>query len=50
LLHRVATKVAEIERGKLKIYHGGWAAYREAKGELSIPLARERGAGTATAA
>src|SRR5207248_51866 len=35
LLDRVATKVAELEDGKLKLYHGGWTAYREAKGELS---------------
>ncbi len=38
LLDRVATKVAEIEEGRLKVYHGGWTAYREAKGELAPPL------------
>ena len=32
LLDRVATKVAELEDGQLRIYHGGWSAYREAKG------------------
>jgi ATP-binding cassette, subfamily F, member 3 len=32
LLDRVATKVAELIDGKLRIYHGGWTAYREAKG------------------
>jgi ATP-binding cassette subfamily F protein 3 len=44
LLDRVATRVAEIEGGKLKIYHGGWAAYREAKGVLPLALADESGA------
>jgi ATP-binding cassette subfamily F protein 3 len=39
LLDRVATKVAELADGKLKIYHGGWTAYREAKGELPLALA-----------
>ena len=39
LLDRVATKVAELSDGKLKIYHGGWTAYREAKGELPLALA-----------
>src|SRR5215207_643224 len=39
LLDRVATKVAELEDGKLRIYHGGWTAYREAKGELPFALA-----------
>jgi len=41
LLDRVATKVAELVDGKLTVYHGGWTAYREAKGELSAapPLA-----------
>jgi len=39
LLDRVATKVAELEDGKLKIYHGGWTAYRDAKGELPFALA-----------
>jgi ATP-binding cassette subfamily F protein 3 len=42
LLDRVATKVAELEDGKLKIYLGGWTAYREAKGELPLALAREQ--------
>jgi ATP-binding cassette subfamily F protein 3 len=44
LLDRVATKVAELEDGKLKIYHGGWTAYREAKGELPLALAAETAA------
>jgi ATP-binding cassette subfamily F protein 3 len=44
LLDRVATKVAEIESGKLKIYHGGWAAYREARSELPVALAHEAAA------
>jgi ATP-binding cassette subfamily F protein 3 len=44
LLDRVATKVAELEAGKLKIHHGGWTAYREAKGELPIALAHETAA------
>jgi ATP-binding cassette subfamily F protein 3 len=39
LLDRVATKVAELSDGKLKMYHGGWTAYREAKGELPLTLA-----------
>jgi ATP-binding cassette subfamily F protein 3 len=39
LLDRVATKVAELSDGKLKIYYGGWTAYREAKGELPLALA-----------
>jgi ATPase subunit of ABC transporter with duplicated ATPase domains len=42
LLDRVATKVAELEAGKLKMYHGGWSAYREAKGELPMALAHEQ--------
>jgi ATP-binding cassette subfamily F protein 3 len=42
LLDRVATKVAELEDGKLKIYLGGWTAYREAKGELPLALAHEQ--------
>ena len=42
LLDRVATRVAELEDGKLRIYHGGWTAYREAKGELPPALAREQ--------
>ena len=42
LLDRVATKVAELEGGKLKMYHGGWTAYREATGELPIALAHEQ--------
>jgi ATP-binding cassette subfamily F protein 3 len=41
LLDRVATRVAELEGGKLTIYHGGWTAYREAKGELPLALAHE---------
>ncbi len=41
LLDRVATKVAELQDGKLHIYHGGWTAYREAKGELPLALAHE---------
>ena len=47
LLDRVATKVAELEDGKLRIYHGGWTAYREAKGELPLALAHEQSAATA---
>ena len=47
LLDRVATKVAELEDGKLRIYHGGWTAYREAKGELPLALAHEQYAATA---
>jgi ATP-binding cassette, subfamily F, member 3 len=39
LLDRVATKVAELEDGRLKLYHGGWTAYRAAKGELPPALA-----------
>jgi ATP-binding cassette subfamily F protein 3 len=42
LLDRVATKVAELEQGKLKLYHGGWTAYREAKGTLPFALAHEQ--------
>ena len=41
LLDRVATKVAELEDGKLRIYHGGWTAYREARGELPLAVAHE---------
>ncbi|HEV8233846.1 MAG TPA: energy-dependent translational throttle protein EttA, partial [Gemmatimonadaceae bacterium] len=41
LLDRVATKVAELVDGKLKIYHGGWTAYREANGTLPAELAHE---------
>ena len=40
----MATKIAELEDGKLKIYHGGWTAYREAKGELPEALAAETAA------
>jgi ATPase subunit of ABC transporter with duplicated ATPase domains len=51
LLDRVATKVAELQDGKLHIYHGGWTAYREARGELPAALAHEavQQAGTAAA-
>jgi len=42
LLDRVATKVAELQDGKLRIYLGGWTAYREAKGELPLALAHEQ--------
>jgi ATP-binding cassette subfamily F protein 3 len=42
LLDRVATKVAELQDGKLRMYLGGWTAYREAKGELPIALAHEQ--------
>jgi len=42
LLDRVATKVAELENGKLRIYLGGWTAYREAKGELPLAVAHEQ--------
>jgi ATP-binding cassette, subfamily F, member 3 len=38
LLDRVATSVAELVDGKLKLYRGGWTAYREAHGELPPPL------------
>ena len=49
LLDRVATKVAELEDGKLRIYHGGWTAYREAKGELPLAVAHEAAAEGAAA-
>jgi ATP-binding cassette subfamily F protein 3 len=49
LLDRVATKVAELEDGKLRLYLGGWTAYREAKGELPLALAHEQQAATAAA-
>ena len=49
LLDRVATTVAELEGGKLKIYHGGWSAYREARGELPLALAHEQAAAQAAA-
>jgi ATP-binding cassette subfamily F protein 3 len=49
LLDRVATKVAELEDGKLRIYEGGWTAYRAAKGELPMALAHEQQAATAAA-
>jgi len=49
LLDRVATKVAELEDGKLRIYHGGWTAYREAKGELPLAIAHEEAAATTAA-
>jgi ATP-binding cassette subfamily F protein 3 len=42
LLDRVATKVAELQDGKLRMYLGGWTAYREAKGELPLALAHEQ--------
>jgi ATP-binding cassette subfamily F protein 3 len=38
LLDRVATRVAELVDGRITIYHGGWTAYREAKGDLPPPL------------
>ncbi len=41
LLDRVATKVAELSDGQLKIYHGGWTAYREAKGTAPLELELE---------
>lgn len=41
LLDRVATKIAELEDGELTLYHGGWTAYREARGDLPPPLAHE---------
>ena len=50
LLDRVATKVVELADGKLTIHHGGWTAYREAKGELPMALAHEMGQDAATAA
>ncbi|MCA1648411.1 MAG: hypothetical protein LC797_24115 [Chloroflexi bacterium] len=49
LLDRVATKVAELQNGKLRIYLGGWTAYREARGELPLALAHEQAATTAAA-
>src|SRR5712692_2761149 len=49
LLDRVATKVAELQDGKLCIYLGGWTAYREAKGELPLALAHEQEAAVAAA-
>ncbi len=49
LLDRVATKVAELHDGKLRMYLGGWTAYREAKGELPLALAREQEATAAAA-
>jgi ATP-binding cassette, subfamily F, member 3 len=49
LLDRVATKVAELEDGKLRVYHGGWTAYREARGELPLALAHEQAAATTAA-
>jgi len=49
LLDRVATKVVELEDGKLRTYLGGWTAYREAKGELPLALAHEQEAATAAA-
>jgi ATP-binding cassette subfamily F protein 3 len=39
LLDRVATKVAELRDGRLTLYHGGWTAYREAGGGLSVAAA-----------
>jgi ATP-binding cassette subfamily F protein 3 len=50
LLDRLATKVAELEDGKLKLYLGGWTAYREAKGELPLALAHEQEAAATAAA
>jgi ATP-binding cassette subfamily F protein 3 len=41
LLDRVATKVAELEDGKLRMYLGGWTAYREAKGIVPADLELE---------
>jgi len=38
LLDRVATRVAELVDGQLMIYHGGWTAYREAKGTTPLEL------------
>jgi ATP-binding cassette subfamily F protein 3 len=49
LLDRLVTKVAELEDGKLRIYHGGWSAYREAKGQLPLAMAREPAAAEAAA-
>jgi ATP-binding cassette, subfamily F, member 3 len=50
LLDRVATKVVELEDGKLRMYLGGWTAYREAKGELPLALAHEQQAAATAAA
>jgi len=49
LLDRVATKVAELQDGKLRMYLGGWTAYREAKGELPLALAHEQETAVAAA-
>jgi ATP-binding cassette subfamily F protein 3 len=38
LLDRVATRVAELADCQLTIYHGGWTAYREAKGTTPLEL------------
>ena len=46
---RAGGGLAEIEEGKLKMYHGGWTAYREAKGELPLALAHEQEAATSAA-
>jgi ATP-binding cassette subfamily F protein 3 len=50
LLDRVATRVAELENGQLRIYHGGWRAFREAKGELPMALAHDQEMAAATVA
>jgi ATP-binding cassette, subfamily F, member 3 len=47
LLDRVATKVVELEDGKLRVYHGGWTAYREAGGELPLAAAHAEAASAA---
>src|SRR5262245_8577872 len=41
LLDRVATKVAELSDGQLTIYHGGWTAYREARGTVLAGLEQQ---------
>ena len=54
LLHQgrvraAGSPVAELEDGKLRIYHGGWTAYRDAKGELPFALAAEPAESSAAA-
>jgi ATP-binding cassette subfamily F protein 3 len=41
LLDRVATKVAELSDGQLTMYHGGWTAYREARGTVLAGLEQQ---------
>ena len=37
----VIGEVAEVEAGKLHVYHGGWTAYREAKGNTLAAMELE---------